>query len=55
MEELLRKVLSTLDKVEVRGRENIDRMLACMQALEKVADAMKHNREKLNTLQKEEE
>lgn len=53
MEELIRKVLLTLDKVEVKGRENIDRMLACMQALEKVADAMKHNREELNALQKE--
>lgn len=45
MEELIRKVIATLDAVEVKGRANLDRMLGCMQALEKVADAMAHNRE----------
>lgn len=44
MEELIRKVLFTLNTIEVKGRENIDRMLGCMQVLEKVADALAHNR-----------
>lgn len=45
MEDLIRNVMATLDRVEVRGRDNIARMNACMQALEKIADALKHNRE----------
>lgn len=55
MEELIRKVLATLDKVEVKGKDNLDRMLGCMQALEKIADAMKHNREELGKAQPEEQ
>lgn len=51
MEELIRKVLFTLDTIEVKGRENIDRMLGCMQVLEKVADALAHNRETLQNMQ----
>lgn len=53
MEELIRKVLATLDRIEVKGRENIDMLLGCMQALEKVADAMKHNREEMSRAQPE--
>lgn len=48
VEEMIRKVITTLDKVEVKGRNNLDRMLACMQTLEKIANAMKHNREALS-------
>lgn len=55
MEDLIRKVLLTLDKVEVKGRDNIDRMLGCMQVLEKIADAMKHNREEMSKAQPEEQ
>ena len=55
MEELIRKVISTLDKVEVKGKANMDRMLGCMQALEKIADALKHNREELSKAQPEEQ
>lgn len=55
MEELIRKVLATLDKVEVRGRDNIDMLLGCMQALEKIAAAMKHNREEMSRAQPEEQ
>lgn len=47
MEELIRKVIATLNAVEVKGKDNIDRMLGCILALEKVADAMKHNREEM--------
>jgi len=55
MEELIRKVLATLNTVEVKGKANMDKMLGCMQALEKIADAMKHNREEMNKVQPEEQ
>lgn len=45
MEELIRKVIGILDTVEVKGKANMNKVLVSMQALEKVADAMKHNRE----------
>ena len=54
MEELIRKVIATLDKVEVKGRNNLDRMLGCMNTLEKIADALKHNREEMDKVQPEE-
>lgn len=50
METLIRQVLYTLDQIDVKGRENIDRMLGCMQALEKIANAMKHNREEMEKI-----
>ena len=55
MEELIRKVLATLDTVEVKGKVNMDRMLGCMQALEKIADAMKHNREEMDKVKPDEQ
>lgn len=45
MEEIIRKVIATLNTVEVKGRDNMDKVLGCMQALDKVADALRHNRE----------
>lgn len=51
VETLIRQVLYTLDQIDVKGRENIDRMLGCMQALEKIANAMKHNREEMEKIQ----
>lgn len=45
MEELIRKVLNTLDKVEVKGKGNLDKLLGCMQALEKVANELAANRQ----------
>lgn len=54
MEELIQKVLATLDNIEVKGKANMDRMLGCMQALEKIADALKHNREEMNKAKPEE-
>lgn len=54
MEELIRKVLVTLDTVEVKGKANMDKMLASMQVLEKIADAMKHNREEMSKVKPEE-
>lgn len=55
MEELIRKVLATLDTIEVRGKANMDRMLGCMQALEKIADALKRNREEMSKAKPEEQ
>ena len=51
MEELIRKVIVTLDKIEVKGRDNMDRLLGSIQALTKIADAMKHNREAMTKAQ----
>lgn len=51
MEELIRKVIATLDMVEVHGRVNMDRLLASVRALEKVADALKHNREQMEQIE----
>ena len=53
MEELVRKVLSTLEAVEVKGKANMDRMLGCILALEKVADALAHNKEEFSSVQPE--
>lgn len=53
MEQLIRQVIATLDTVEVKGRDNLDKVLGCMQALEKIADAMRHNRETMNKVTQE--
>ena len=55
MEELIRKVLATLNTVDVKGSGNMNKMLGCMQTLEKIADAMKHNREEMNKVKPEEQ
>lgn len=34
---MIHKVISTLNAVEVRGRNNLDMMLGCIDALEQVA------------------
>ena len=53
MEQLIRQVIATRDTVEVKGRDNLDKVLGCMQALEKIADAMRHNRETMNKITQE--
>lgn len=53
MEQMIRKVISTLDRVEVRGRENLDRLLGCMQALEKIAEAARKAAETAQSAEKE--
>lgn len=55
MEELIRRVIATLDTVEVKGKTNIEKILGCMKALEKIADAIKQNREELKTLEHQKE
>jgi hypothetical protein len=36
MEAIIRKILETLEKIDVRGRDNVRRMAAVMNALEEV-------------------
>ena len=36
---LLKMVISTLDSVEVKGKDNLDRLLGCINALESVVQA----------------
>lgn len=40
MKETLRAVITTLNGVEVRGKSNLDRLLACINALEALAAGM---------------
>ena len=47
---MLRKTIAILDTIEVRGKANMSKMLGCMQAIEKIADAIKHNREEAEAL-----
>lgn len=41
----LRMVLSTLDGVEVKGKENMDRLLGCMQTIEAVVQELSTQKE----------
>lgn len=41
----LRMVLNTLNGVEVKGKENLDRMLGSMQAIEEVAQVLSARKE----------
>lgn len=34
---LIRRVIATLDSVDVRGRENMDKLLGCMMTLDSIA------------------
>lgn len=36
---LLRRIISTLDTIEVRGRENMGSLLGCIEALEGIVQA----------------
>jgi hypothetical protein len=40
---ILKIVVSTLNNVEVRGKENLDRLLGCIQTLEKEIEALQKN------------
>lgn len=40
MNELLKSVISALDGVEVRGRENMDKLLGSIRALETIVAAL---------------
>lgn len=40
MKETIRAIITTLNCVEVRGKSNLDRMLACINALEALEASM---------------
>lgn len=42
---ILTKVIYTLNHVEVRGKENLDSMLGCIQALERLKTALSREEE----------
>ena len=48
--ELIKMVISTLDTIEVKGRDNMDKLLGCINALETVVQSS----EIQNKLNKEE-
>ena len=37
--ELIKMVISTLDSIEVKGRDNLDKLLGCINALESVVQS----------------
>ena len=37
--ELIKMVISTLDAIEVKGRDNLDKLLGCINALETVVQS----------------
>lgn len=43
--QIIRMALSTLNNVEVKGKDNLSRMLGAMEALESVAQALEQPRE----------
>lgn len=49
--DLIKMVISTLDSIEVKGRDNLDKLLGCINALESVVQSV----EIKNTLNKEDE
>lgn len=51
MRDTLRAIRTTLNSVEVRGKTNLDRMLACINALEQLEEAVSES----GTEEKEEE
>lgn len=36
MLDYIKRLIATLDTIEVRGKENLDRLLGCIQLLEKI-------------------
>ena len=46
--ELIKMVISTLDTIEVKGRDNMDKLLGCINALETVVQSaeIQHKLEK---------
>ncbi len=38
MENVLRSLISTLNQIDVRGKDNMDRLLGCIQTLEQLLD-----------------
>lgn len=49
MLDTIMQIKATLDKIKVKGRKDIERMLGCMQALDGIEKALIQNREELRT------
>lgn len=45
MEEKLKAILGTLEKIDVRGRDNMDRMLGCILTLEQMIHELEEPKE----------
>ncbi len=54
MNNIIRKVINTLDCIEVKGRNNMNMLLGCIQALEEVCDSLEASRQE-ESQEKEEE
>lgn len=50
---LIRVVVSTLNDIEVKGRDNLDKLLGCINALESVAKEMDEEAAAASTMDKE--
>lgn len=50
---LIKAVISTLDVIEVKGRENLDAMLGCINALESFVQIAEIQEENKSTKQEE--
>lgn len=49
MQWIIQSVIATLDKIEVRGKGNLDKLLGCIQTLEKLLETIKTDQEKDGT------
>ncbi len=45
-ESLIKAVITTLDDIEVKGRDNLDKLLGCINALESVVKNMEREAKK---------
>lgn len=50
--EFLRNIIKALNQIEVKGADNMDRMLACIQGLERLDAAMEGTKNDSNNEQK---
>lgn len=53
MENTIKSILYTLDKIEIHGKKNIDSMLGCMQALERLLEQVVSHQNATNPVQQE--
>lgn len=51
--DFLRSIIKTLNLIEVKGADNMDRMLACIQGLERLDKAMEEQHHDDNNEQKQ--
>lgn len=46
MLQIIKSLIITLEKIEVRGKDNLDMLLGCIQTLEKLLETIKEAQEK---------